>query len=279
MGGKRTKRKIAIAVKLDNGRHRDEGGFPLKQSVLKLINRDYNGLIACGLSEQEIISTGIPQLDMITGGGIPKGRIVEIHGAEGSGKTALALHLAQQFPGPMLYADADHGLSPYMLHGVEGYLLSVDSLEKTMDACITAAGSGAFGAIVIDTVAALPTNEEIGLGIMDWSYAKPERQAKVISKALPILAPVLHHTGCTLILVNQLRKKPGISRFEPGCPTGGMAIGYYAALRLRTARIAVVMEGGRTSGQAVKVTVTKCKYAPPGKQTEIQLIYGEGLQP
>ena len=108
----------------------------MNTALFELIDRDYNGLIAYGLSEQEIISTGIPQLDMITGGGIPKGRIVEIHGAEDSGKTALALHLARQLPGPMLYVDADHGLSPYILNGAEGYLLEAGTMENTLGTAV-----------------------------------------------------------------------------------------------------------------------------------------------
>ena len=251
----------------------------MNTALFELIDRDYNGLIAYGLSEQEIISTGIPQLDMITGGGIPKGRIVEILGAEDSGKTALALHLARQLPGPMLYVDADHGLSPYILNGAEGYLLEAGTMENTLDACTAAARSGALGAIVIDTMAALPTNEDMRNRFTGGCWGQCERQAKVISKAMPILNKMLHCGSCTLILVNQLRERLGVMYGNPERPTGGRAVGYYAALRLRTARIAAVREGGRTSGQTVKVTVTKCKYAPPGRQAEIQLIYGEGLQP
>ena len=169
----------------------------MNTAFLDLVNRDYNGVLRYGLPEQEVIPTGLPQLDAAIGGGIPRGRIVEIHGPEGSGKTALALHLARQLPGPMLYVDADHGLSPYILHGAEGYLLDAGSLENTLDACVTAARSGAFRSIVIDTVAALPTNEDMGCSIKDWHYAQRERQAKVMSKALPILARVLHRTDCT----------------------------------------------------------------------------------
>lgn len=246
---------------------------------LEFITQTYDGLIAYGLSKQETISTGIPQLDAITGGGIPRGRIVEIHGDADSGKTALALHLARQLPGPMLYVDADHGLSPYILSGAEGYLLDAGTMENTLDACAAAARNGAFGSIVIDTVAALPTNEDMNNRFTDGFWGQCERQAKIMSKALPILAGPLRRTGCTLILVNQLRERSCVMFGNPDRPPGGKAVGYYAALRLRTDRILGAGTVDRGTGQGVRVTVTKCKYAPPGRQAEIRLIYGEGVRP
>ena len=249
----------------------------MNYALLELVNRDYNGVLTYGLPEQEVTPTGLPQLDAIIGGGIPRGRIVEIHGPEDSGKTALALCLARQLPGPMLYVDADHGLSPYILRGMEGYLLDAGTMENTLDACITAAGSGTFSSIVIDSVAALPTNDEIGCGISNWSYVQRERQAKVMSKALPILAPVLHHTGCTLILVNQLREKPGMMYGNPERPTGGKAMGYYASLRLDVRRVQAIKAGESVTGQVIRVQVEKCKYSAPGKSAKVRLIYGEGL--
>lgn len=250
----------------------------MNYALLELVNRDYNGVLTYGLPEQEIVPTGIPQLDAIMGGGIPRGRIVEIHGSDGSGKTALALHLAQQLPGPTLYVDADHGLSPYMLRRAgELYRLDVGTLEDTLDACFTAVSSGAFGAVVIDTVAALPTNEDMRCSIDDVYWALRERQAKVMSKALPILARALCHTSCTLILVNQLREKPGVVYGNPERPTGGKAIGFYAALRLDTRRYEVIKEGVRITGQVMRVRVTKNKLASPGREAKVPLIYGEGL--
>ena len=202
--------------------------------LLDAINGACEASISYGLPEQEVVSTGLPQLDAIMGGGIPLGRIMEIHGGESSGKTALALHMAQRLPGPTLYVDADHGLSPYILQGAEDmYLLNVDTLETALDACFTAIVGG-FGSIVIDTVTALPTNENMRIGINDRKYKIGENQAKVMSKALPILVPFLHKTGCTLILVNQMREKPGVMIGNPEHSTGGKAVGYYSALRLET---------------------------------------------
>ena len=247
-------------------------------ALLELINWKCEANVTYGLPEQEIVSTGLPQLDAALGGGIPRGRIVEIHGSESSGKTALALHLAAQLPGPILYVDADHGLSPYMLHGAgELYQLDVGTLEDTLDACFTAVSSGAAGAVVIDTVAALPTNEDMLNSINNRYWGQRERQAKVMSKALPILAPFLHHTGCTLILVNQLREKPSVMYGNPERPTGGKAIGFYAALRLDTRRYEVIKEGAHITGQLMRVSVTKNKLAPPGREAKVRLVYGKGL--
>jgi recombination protein RecA len=243
---------------------------------LETINQTCEANIGYGTAPQEIISTGIPQLDAVTGGGIPRGRIVEIHGNDGSGKTALALHLAQQTGGAVLYADADHGLSPYILRGRELYLLNVDTLEDALDACQTAA-IGGFSAVVIDTVTAFPTGEDMRVGIND-KYGPPRnQQAKIMSKCLPILTGLLHVTGCTLFLVNQLREKPGFVYGRPDRPTGGRAIGYFAALRLETRRIETMASGNVAIGQKVAVDVVKCKQAVQGKRAIVTLTYGKGI--
>lgn len=248
----------------------------MNTALLETINRTCEASVSYGLPEQEVVSTGLPQFDAIMGGGIPQGRIVEIYGGESSGKTALALHLAQQLPGPALYIDADHGLSPYILNGRDVYLLNVDTLEDALDACFTAIVGG-FGSIVIDTVAAMPTNADEKISINDKHYKIPEYHAKVMSKALPILVPLLHDAGCTLILVNQLREKPGVVYGCPEHPTGGKAVGYYAALRLEMHKHESIKMAETITGQRVLVKVAKCKYAAPGKRAMAQLIYGEGV--
>lgn len=248
-------------------------------ALLERVSRDCEGVLAYGLPEQEVISTGFHQLDAAMGRGIPRGRIVEIYGGEGSGKTALALHLAARLPGPTLYVDADHGLSPHMLRGAgELYKLDVGTLEDTLDACRIAVRSGAFGAVVIDTVAALPTREEMENSINSEVWRDLDRRpAKVLSKALPILAGALRQAGCTLILVNQLREKPGILYGNPEYSTGGKAVGYYAALRLDTSRYETIKNGKDVTGHLMRVRVTKNKLAPPGKEARLHLYYGEGL--
>ena len=248
----------------------------MKAALLETINQTCEANIGYGTAPQEIISTGVPQLDAVTGGGIPRGRIVEIHGNDGSGKTALALHLAQQTGGAVLYADADHGLSPYILRGRELYLLNVDTLEDALDACQTAA-IGGFSAVVIDTVTAFPTGEDMRVGIND-KYGPPRnQQAKIMSKCLPILTGLLHVTGCTLFLVNQLREKPGFVYGRPDRPTGGRAIGYFAALRLETRRIEAMASGNVVTGQKVAVDVVKCKQVAQGKRAIVTLTYGKGI--
>ncbi len=247
----------------------------MNTALLETINRTCEGSVSYGAPAQEVLSTGIPQLDFVTGGGIPRGRIVEIHGNEGSGKTALALHLAQQTGGPVLYADADHGLSPYILGGRELYLLNVETLEDALDVCQTAAVGG-FGAVVLDTVTAFPTNEDKRCGIND-KVPPRNLQARVMSKGLPILAGLLHITGCTLFLVNQMREKPSVMPGNPGHPTGGKAVGCYAALRLKAHRWEAIKHAGITTGQKILVEVEKCKYAAPGKRAVLTLTYGKGV--
>lgn len=249
----------------------------MNTALLELINRDYNGLLAYGIPEQEVIPTGIPQLDAVIGGGIPRGRIVEIYGAEDSGKTALALHMARRLPGPTLYVDADHGLSPYITRRRDLYLLNVDTLEDTADACLIAARSGAFGSIVIDSVTAMPTSEDLRISINDDCQIKGEKQAKIMSKFLPIVAPILHQTGTTLILTTQLRNKPGIIYGRPDRPTGGRAIGYYSALRLETHRYEIIKSGTNITGQKILVSVEKSKYSSPGRRAVARMIYGAGM--
>lgn len=260
----------------------------MNSALLKTINSICGGGIGYGLPPQELFSTGLPQLDTAIGG-IPRGRIVDIYGTEGSGKTTLALHLAQKLPGPMLYIDADHGLSPHMLGCASGYLLdagATGSMEKVLDACRIAAGSGAFGSIVIDTVAALPTKQDLRLRFTDAdNLTDRERQAKVMATALPMLAGALCKTGCTLFLVNQIRDKPGVMYGCPENPTGGKALRYYAALRLRVSRYESIQKQTfryntiqpHVMGQKLKIRVVKCKYGPPGRETEVPLLYGEGL--
>lgn len=243
----------------------------MNTALLEAINRTCEASVAYGVGPVELVPSGIPQLDA-TIGGIPRGRIIEIHGGEGSGKTALALHLAQQLGGPVLYIDADHGLSPYILGDQELYLLDVPSLENAMDACWTAAVGG-FSAVVVDTVAALPTNEDLRVSIND-KYPLRERHAQIMAKALPKIVGLLNRTGCTLILVNQMRNKHGVFYGRPDYPTGGKAVGYFAALRLETRRVEQI---GHSTGQVVAVNVCKCKYGPPGICAAVDLVYGEGL--
>ena len=246
----------------------------MTRELLDSINRACQASISYGyqLPKQEVIPTGIPQLDAVIGGGVPRGRIIEIFGAEASGKTALALHMARHIPGPALYVDADRGLSPYMVKGQDLYLLRLEALEETLDACFTAAVGG-FGCIVLDTVTAIPTKEDTENSINEIWNCHRGLQAKVLAKGIPILNGILAANGCTLIVVSQLRNKPGIIYGRPDKPASGNAIKYFSALRLETRRIEVMKD----IGQVMQVDVRKCKYSPPSREAKINLIYGKGL--
>ena len=246
----------------------------MNTALLEHVNQTCEASVTYGTPPQQVISTGIPALDYAASG-IPVGRIVEIFGNDGSGKTALALHLAQQTGGPILYVDADHGLSPYILGGREIYLLDVETLEDTLEACQKAI-IGGFRAVVIDTITALPTREDMGVSI-NSNFALRSEQAKVMSKCLPILNRLLYLTGCIMILVNQMREKPGGMYGRRDYPTGGRAISYYAALRLETHTVEYIYQASERVGRKMRVDVRKCKYAPPGRSAEIRLMYGEGL--
>lgn len=151
-------------------------------------------------------------------------------------------------------------------------------MEDTLDACTAAAQTGAFGFIVIDSVCALPTNEEMRDTINSKYWPeRGKRQAKILSKALPIMAGVLHHTSCSLILVNQLRNKVPCLVGRADRPTGGRAIAYYSSLWLETHGYGAIKEADTVTGQMILVRVEKCKYAPPGKRATANLLYGEGV--
>lgn len=219
---------------------------------------------------KNVIPTGLPDLDAVFGiGGVPRGRVVEVHGPEGAGKTALALQIARQVPNA-LFIDADHGLPPWLCGGL--HLLTVDTLEDALEVVRVAAAG--FDVIVIDTLAALP---------MQYDTVTEQQTkttpAKLLAKALPILAAELAASGCTLILVNQLRDIPGVVYGNPERSTGGRALKFYASVRLEVRRIEVLKEGREITGQRVRVKAVKNKLAPPYREAELCLWYdNRGLQ-
>lgn len=237
---------------------------------------------------ENIIPTGIKELDKALGiGGLPMGRVVEIYGPEDGGKSALALQVIRKLPAdrPALYIDADHHLSPSMLTTIgvkhnKVYLLNVDTLEAAMEACKLAAK--AFGVIVVDSLTALPTKGQaaVDMGTPDSATVSA---AQIMAHALPTLGPILHKTGCTVILISQLREKPGIMYGNPEYSTGGKAIKFYSAVRLEVRRVEVQREKkqigyGPALGQMMRVKVVKNKCAPPYRQAEIYLGYERGFR-
>lgn len=209
---------------------------------------------------QGVISTGIPSLDSALSGGIPAGRITEIYGAEGSGKTALALQIARNADGPALYIDADHGVSPAQAAGL--YLLNVDTLDDALGAVELAAPG--FRVIVIDTLTALPTREEYRAELGDFS--PKTRPSSILSRALPKLVPVLKFNCCALILMSQVRTKSYILYGNPDFVPTGQALMYYAAVRIQMARTQLLESEDlpKICGARFTAAVRKSKYTPPG---------------
>lgn len=213
---------------------------------------------------QDRFYTGITSLDAAAGG-IPRGRIVDIFGAESSGKSTLARLIAKS-AGEVLYMDAERGLAD--TSGLTA--MYPELLEDALQAAEVAAS--AFDAIVIDSITALPTKAEAALDIGDF-YTKTTAAA-VLSRALPRLAQALQKNCCTLVLVNQLRDIPGVVYGRPERPTGGRALRYYAALRIETQRVETIKHGGICTGQRTRVTVRKNKYGAPFRAADMLLAFG-----